>query len=99
MKHQMEAYKHGFVCQYLHLDDCINTHTYSRARLLTGLPLGAVFLDDVVTAGKDWREYDTVLDEEHRRMCQARLHLNQVKCQLRLPKATHLGYVINDPGI
>ena len=67
--------------------------------LLQGIPFMVVRVDDVLVSGKNDAEHLNNLEEVFRRLADANLRLNKVKCVFMAPEVTYCGHVIDRNGV
>ena len=57
------------------------------------------YLDDIIVYGQDWDQFLQRLEEVMKRLREANLKLNPLKCQLARHSATFLGHEVSQEGI
>lgn len=67
--------------------------------LLKGIPLVAVYLDDILVSGVDKADHLCNLDEVLRRLEEAGLRPKKSKCALMQNEAEYLGHVVDAQGL
>ena len=68
-------------------------------KILAGIPHTAVYIDDIIVAGKTKAEHLQLLREVLQKLNQANIRLKRAKCTFLQSEVTYLGYRIDKHGI
>ena len=68
-------------------------------RVLENQPGAVSLIDDTVVYGKDVKEHDERLNQVLKRLADAKITLNEEKCQFRKSEITFLGHTVGRDGI